>query len=713
METFTHPEDFARVVAAFADTTAGGLVDIEFRVQRPDGEVRWVHGRGRPETDAAGRPVRISGTEVDITERKAASELLRQSETKFRDLWENSRDAQVLCLPPDWKFSSGNAAAVALYGARDPQHLAQCTPNELTPELQPEGTLSAEKTPYYLEIALREGSTFFECTHQRLDGTLILVEISLNRITIDNLTGVQATIRDITERKLLEQRVAQRTAELERANRAKSEFLATMSHELRTPLNAIIGYAELMKDHVMGPLLPEQTEGATSIFDAGNHLLSLISDILDLSKLEAGSLMADERKLKQIVYNLLSNAVKFTPEGGSVRLSAQRCTRSQIALPADRPGRLFELPAQDDPGQDQGQTVTSYIQITVEDSGVGVSQEDMGQLFESFVQVDSSLARRYSGTGLGLALVRRLTELHAGALAMSSLPGQGTRMIVWLPLLEIPKLELAKEQLRKKFAGQLVLVVEDDALSRNLMRLLLQQAGLRVEAVDSGRAAVERVRQQQYAAVLMDVNMPEMSGLEATLSIREMDGWQQQVPVLAITADSSNSMRWACTDAGMNGFLAKPVKPTLLHAHLTAMLEHAEQARSDLPWIDINFSQIGNSTGEPSQSSTDECYPGLDLSQGTEIWGQKAMWAENLRLFASEYSDYPVQMRQAEPASLRNLAHKIKGAAANLALTQVAQSAGKLEQNLRNAVPSDDALQQLCADLQQALDSIAQFTISH
>jgi len=606
--------------------------------------------------------------------------------------------------------------------------------------------------------ALREGhkyqSEFRVCWP---DGTVRYIknDATVLRSASGEPVRMVGTNYDITERKLLEQRVAQRTAELERANRAKSEFLATMSHELRTPLNAIIGYAELMKDHVMGPLLPEQTEGATSIFDAGNHLLSLISDILDLSKLEAGkfelelsevalpallraslsmvspraeqsqvslstdiapevgSLMADERKLKQIVYNLLSNAVKFTPEGGSVRLSAQRCTRSQIALPADRPGRLFELPAPDDPGQDQGQTVTSYIQITVEDSGVGVSQEDMGQLFESFVQVDSSLARRYSGTGLGLALVRRLTELHAGALAMSSLPGQGTRMIVWLPLLEIPKLELAKEQLRKKFAGQLVLVVEDDALSRNLMRLLLQQAGLRVEAVDSGRAAVERVRQQQYAAVLMDVNMPEMSGLEATLSIREMDGWQQQVPVLAITADSSNSMRWACTDAGMNGFLAKPVKPTLLHAHLTAMLEHAEQARSDLPWIDINFSQIGNSTGEPSQSSTDECYPGLDLSQGTEIWGQKAMWAENLRLFASEYSDYPVQMRQAEPASLRNLAHKIKGAAANLALTQVAQSAGKLEQNLRNAVPSDDALQQLCADLQQALDSIAQFTISH
>ena len=258
-------------------------------------------------------------------------------------------------------------------------------------------------------------------------------------------------IRDLNAS--LERRVGERTQQLEEANRAKSEFLANMSHELRTPLNAIIGFSELLKDGVTGKLSEAQQEQATLIFTSGEHLLALINDILDLSKLEAGKLAleaaefslpslldnslamlrekarkhqiqlvleievgleiirADERKLKQVLYNLLSNAVKFTDAGGRVGVTARRSRR------ADGAGRDIEA-----------------VEIAVEDNGIGIAAADMGKLFQPFAQLDASLARRYEGTGLGLVMVQRLVELHGGGVEVTSAIGKGSRFGFWLPL---------------------------------------------------------------------------------------------------------------------------------------------------------------------------------------------------------------------------------------------------------------------------------------
>ena len=289
--------------------------------------------------------------------------------------------------------------------------------------------------------------------------------------TADRLQAQNDEIRRLNED--LERRVAERTAEverknveLERASRMKSDFLANMSHELRTPLNSIIGFSEMLRDGVLGKLEAKQCGFAADIFDAGTHLLSLINDILDLSKVEAGMLefetgtvdvaallkastlivrekvrahrirldtqfdpalgamAADERKLKQIVYNLLSNAVKFTPEGGAVTLRARRCARAEVALDATMPGRLLPLP----PGEDG-----EFLAITVEDNGMGIAEEHLAKLFEPFVQLDSSVSRRQGGTGLGLSLVRRLAELHGGTVGVASRAGAGSRFCVWLP----------------------------------------------------------------------------------------------------------------------------------------------------------------------------------------------------------------------------------------------------------------------------------------
>ena len=262
--------------------------------------------------------------------------------------------------------------------------------------------------------------------------------------------------------------IARQNLELGHASRMKSEFLANMSHELRTPLNAIIGFSQAMKTGLVGEMSDKQIECAGDILDSGKHLLSLINDILDLSKIEAGKMeldleptnisgllenswvvlkekalahgikfhlemddtgwiMADQRKTKQILYNLLSNAVKFTPDGGSVTLAMQRVDRTRLQnahLIGAYPGYDDSLP-----------TAPLYLELTVRDSGIGISQQDIGRLFQPFVQLDSGLTRKYEGSGLGLALVKQLVELHGGALSLTSAPQLGSEFTVWLPYL--------------------------------------------------------------------------------------------------------------------------------------------------------------------------------------------------------------------------------------------------------------------------------------
>jgi PAS domain S-box-containing protein len=296
--------------------------------------------------------------------------------------------------------------------------------------------------------------------------------VSYNAATFYNrdrqLQGVFASARDVTERKRFERTLEENNVELQHASRMKSEFLATMSHELRTPLNAIIGFSEALSDGMMGPMSALQNEYIGDIFSSGQHLLSLINDILDLSKVEAGMMTLelepvdldgllsnslaivrekaaahdihleleigrgveapelDMRKTKQIVYNLLSNAVKFSANGGSVTLSARRVARADVGtLPGAWPVHGFPLADSE---------VREFLEICVSDSGIGISQDNMTKLFQAFSQIDSSLARKFEGTGLGLAMVKQLAELHGGTVAVASSVGDGARFAAWLPL---------------------------------------------------------------------------------------------------------------------------------------------------------------------------------------------------------------------------------------------------------------------------------------
>src|SRR5205823_4441353 len=335
--------------------------------------------------------------------------------------------------------------------------LTGCTRDELIGAPFKNYFTDAARAEAGIKRVLTEGRvTNYELTARARNGTLTVV--SYNATTFHDrervLQGVFAAARDVTELKLFEQRLQQKNVELEEASRMKSEFLANMSHELRTPLNAIIGFSEVLGDGLIGDLSDQQKKFIGDIFSSGKHLLSLINDILDLSKVEAGKMMldlesvqisslfanslsiikekaharhinltldapselgsirADARKVKQIVYNLLSNAVKFSKDGGEVILRAARVPRAQVGqLQRHAVGRVFPLVEN---GFDE------FLEISVTDAGIGISRDGLEALFKPFSQIDSGLSRKYEGTGLGLAMIKLLAELHGGTLAAES-----------------------------------------------------------------------------------------------------------------------------------------------------------------------------------------------------------------------------------------------------------------------------------------------------
>ena len=390
-----------------------------------------------------------------------------------------------------------------------------------------------------------------------------------------------------------------------------------MSHELRTPLNAIIGFSEALKDGLVGEMSDIQNEYIGDIFSSGQHLLSLINDILDLSKVEAGMMaldleavdlnsvlsnslsivrekaaaqrigleleigedlgvpQLDMRKIKQIVYNLLSNAVKFSANGGRVVLRARRVQRATVGT-LEGTWPVYSFPLADN-------EYNEFVEICVCDRGVGISKENMTKLFQAFSQIDSSLARKFEGTGLGLAMVKQLAELHGGAVAVASAEGEGACFAAWLPLRSpaqaaaTPPLGARPEPLAVMMpADRIALLVEHDDQVAGLVRVLLEEEGFSVLRAASAEAALLLTPHQTPSLITIDLDLPGADGLEFLQRIRE-SGTLAHVPVVIIAGPADNNMALA---GGAAAVLQKPISRARLKASLANLGLHPDRDRT-------------------------------------------------------------------------------------------------------------------------------------
>ncbi|WP_243544687.1 PAS domain S-box protein [Pseudodesulfovibrio tunisiensis] len=547
----------------------------EYELLARGGERIFAHMAFSPVHDEAGEVVGEVASVTDITPRKLAFEALERSERVLAQAQAVARLGSW-----EWDFVEGR-----LTWSDEIYRIFGLEPGEISPSyatfldiVHPD---DRDRVGEAVNEVIGSGGVY-SLDHRIVlrDGAVHVVHEQGN-VHFDGSgrpVRMLGIVQDVTERKQAEEKLRKAKEVAEAASRVKSEFLANMSHEIRTPLNGVMGMLQLLRD---SSLEPDQSELTDIAITSGRHLVTLLSDILDISSIEAGAmhadfqpyslhevvqcvidvfgekagdkgldfrfqvdptvprlLMGDGGRVRQVLFNLIGNAVKFT-EQGAVTVEA-----SLLGLDAGQPLRLL---------------------FVVRDSGIGIPEDKLDEVFLPFRQADGSHTRKFGGTGLGLSIVRRLVSLMGGTISLESSPGMGTSVYVTVAT-GIPR-QLVEEMSGNTAwsangkPGYRILLAEDDPVNRIAMVRFLEKLGHRPTAVNNGGEALAAMEGGEFDCVLMDIQMPGMNGLEATRALRNAErfGDKATVPVVALTAHALSGDRERCLDAGMNDYIAKPV----------------------------------------------------------------------------------------------------------------------------------------------------------
>ncbi len=588
-------KDIGVGIEALRYMASEGLIDEEWINIRKDGSRFPVSVSVTTLKDDSGQIIGALSVRKDISDRKLAEDALRASDQRWKfalesagdGLWDWDVKNDEVFYSPQWKAQLG-------YADDEIENRLEVWENRVHPDDLAQCYVNINKC-LTNEVLLYESEHRLRCK----DGSYKWI-LSRGKVLEWDANGhalrLMGTHTDLSDRKQAEAQLQKINDELLRATKLKDEFLANMSHELRTPLNSILGFSESLKDEILGSLNEKQLKAIATVESSGEHLLALINDILDLSKISAGmveldiasvsvknlcssslvfvkqqafnkkiqihshipthinNINVDERHIKQVLINLLTNAVKFTPNQGNINLLVAIGSGDTWQGEATIPQQIRKMNS-------------PMILLQVVDTGIGIAAKDLQMLFQPFVQVDSALNRQYEGTGLGLALVKQLVELHGGQVIAESEVGQGSCFTVALPYemsasnaiasipssTTSPSLDIAPDN------APLILLAEDNEANIQTFSSYLTAINYRVIIARNGIEAIAQAKANLPDIILMDIQMPIMDGLEATKLIR-LDPNLINIPIIALTALAMEGDREKCLAAGANEYVAKPVK---------------------------------------------------------------------------------------------------------------------------------------------------------
>lgn len=661
---------------------------------------------------ASGESAGIVGVGLDITVRNRSEQALAASQTRYRALLTSMRDGFTV-VDRDDRIVETNPAFCEMLGY-PAEELCRMTYKDITPEKWH----VAEEAILRESVDTRGFSDIFEKQYRRRDGQVFPVALRLHRYpaVAGDSRRYFAIVRDVTEAKAIENDLRAAKEEAEKANRAKSDFLAKMSHDIRTPLHAVIGMTEL----TLGTdLSPAQRDALETARESAATLLDLINDILDISRIEARKLelnsevfdlrrtlaatvrsmrpqaarkglflrlsvdprvsrhvLGDQIRLRQILVNLVGNGIKFTEKGG-------------VAVTV-RPPAVTSASQGD-----------AMLEFSVTDTGMGIAPDRLSRIFEIFTQADATVSKRYGGTGLGLAICRELTRLMRGSLVPESTPGQGSTFHLCLPLPGMPspgpdRTVAAPPDVRPRAARPLrILLAEDNPVNVKVATTYLNRRGHGFATAPTGIEALLLLAEEAFDVVLMDLEMPECDGLEATRRLRDGEAGEKNrdIPVIAMTAHALSGVRQRCLEAGMTDYLSKPLD---------------FKALDELLWrIAGNAPKAGVAPGSPSAAA-----PDLDTDTAlARLGGDTELLKELEKDFLRQF---PRKLRQIvlcrdrenwDEAALA--AHSLKNIAGAVGAEAARLLAGRLEEALRRAEATEELLAPLAKTLQRAGQTMA------